>query len=598
VLVAPVGGQLLLPEGEPAEWLAALAASRTGEPTNIASRLSVPREHVVGPHSVCEGDSPQYSGYLPAGPDAAYFFWLAEHRGGNSGTELRRAGDAQATNAQGAKTRDDFANGPITPEAPLILWLSGGPGCASSLALLAENGPCLAQNRNGTNAVKKNTWSWTEVANVVWVDQPASVGFSVGSAPHSITNESGVASHMAAFIHSFYARFPRFLATPLFLFGESYAGHYIPAIAAALLRNTSRFSANDVRIPLAGIALGNAMVNPAVQWETNALFAYTGGHSAGGSLPGGFVPKQEYLEMKSSLPVCEKDLKSCQRAEEAGTDSGYKCNGAVNACLYGEVAAPQMVGLNPYDVRERCTLIEPPVPCIDLSAETVFLNQPATQEALGIPTYLRPFPWKACNSELLNDFISSGDYLMSFESEVAEILAADIPVLVYSGDTDAMCNWLGCRLWVERLQWPHQRDWESAAELDFTVGAHGSGGRYTAAGREKSLRGLTFLQIYDAGHMVPSDQPEAALAMVSEFISPSSRWAMAPPVPQSTLPVQVLAAVAVPAADPVMPIVMASLAFAAVGLFLTRTLSWYVGQCCPGSSGVEADETGYMLIAG
>ncbi|CAE8652775.1 unnamed protein product, partial [Polarella glacialis] len=34
-----------------------------------------------------------------------------------------------------------------------------------------------------------------------------------------------------------------------------------------------------------------------------------------------------------------------------------------------------------------------------------------------------------------------------------------------------------------------------------------------------------YLQIYDSGHLVPMDQPEASLAMVREFISPKSRWA-------------------------------------------------------------------------
>jgi cathepsin A (carboxypeptidase C) len=35
----------------------------------------------------------------------------------------------------------------------------------------------------------------------------------------------------------------------------------------------------------------------------------------------------------------------------------------------------------------------------------------------------------------------------------------------------------------------------------------------------RTAGGLTFLQVYDAGHMVPSDQPEHALAMITQFLN-------------------------------------------------------------------------------
>merc|ERR1719297_173689 len=64
-----------------------------------------------------------------------------------------------------------------TPEhIPLIVWLSGGPGCSSTLALLFENGPCSV-NLDGTETVP-NPHSWNKVAHVLYVDQPAGVGFS------------------------------------------------------------------------------------------------------------------------------------------------------------------------------------------------------------------------------------------------------------------------------------------------------------------------------------------------------------------------------------------------------------------------------------
>ena len=38
-------------------------------------------------------------------------------------------------------------------------------------------------------------------------------------------------------------------------------------------------------------------------------------------------------------------------------------------------------------------------------------------------------------------------------------------------------------------------------------------------GQARTYKGFTFLRVYNAGHMVPHDQPKAALAMMEQFIS-------------------------------------------------------------------------------
>lgn len=80
-------------------------------------------------------------------------------------------------------------------EDPLVLWLTGGPGCSSTLALLAENGPCTVNDDGETTT--PNPSSWNKRANVIWVDQPAGVGFSYGKAPGDFDHgEEGVGEDM------------------------------------------------------------------------------------------------------------------------------------------------------------------------------------------------------------------------------------------------------------------------------------------------------------------------------------------------------------------------------------------------------------------
>ena len=41
------------------------------------------------------------------------------------------------------------------------------------------------------------------------------------------------------------------------------------------------------------------------------------------------------------------------------------------------------------------------------------------------------------------------------------------------------------------------------------------------AGLYKAAKGLTFLRVHEAGHMVPIDQPKNAYSMVNDFMYPS-----------------------------------------------------------------------------
>ena len=60
-----------------------------------------------------------------------------------------------------------------------MVWLSGGPGCSSQLALLAENGPCVP-NEDGSDTIS-NKWSWTNKANVIWVRKTSVWQYSLWS---------------------------------------------------------------------------------------------------------------------------------------------------------------------------------------------------------------------------------------------------------------------------------------------------------------------------------------------------------------------------------------------------------------------------------
>lgn len=54
--------------------------------------------------------------------------------------------------------------------APLALWLNGGPGCSSLIGLFQENGPCTLNG--GSSEPQLNPNSWNNVANMVSLTKP------------------------------------------------------------------------------------------------------------------------------------------------------------------------------------------------------------------------------------------------------------------------------------------------------------------------------------------------------------------------------------------------------------------------------------------
>lgn len=158
------------------------------------------KKHVLhtkdGANDICDGGVKSIAGYMDIsgsdydkkGQNKHLFFWMFEKRG---------------------EVKDD---------TPFIVWLTGGPGCSSTLALLSENGPCTVNDDGASTSL--NPHSWTEAAHVLWLDQPAGVGFSYGSEDDS--NEAMVSEDAYYFLQGFFQTYPEYAGHPLYVVGESY----------------------------------------------------------------------------------------------------------------------------------------------------------------------------------------------------------------------------------------------------------------------------------------------------------------------------------------------------------------------------------------
>jgi len=70
-----------------------------------------------------------------------------------------------------AESMSDPANDPV------VIWFNGGPGCSSMLAFMQENGPLAVDD--GEDYIKTNPYPWNTRANMLWIESPAGVGYSL-----------------------------------------------------------------------------------------------------------------------------------------------------------------------------------------------------------------------------------------------------------------------------------------------------------------------------------------------------------------------------------------------------------------------------------
>jgi cathepsin A (carboxypeptidase C) len=382
---------------------------------------------------------------------------------------------------------------------PVVLWLTGGPGCSSGLAVLRENGPCKLNEHMG---IENNTYSWNNFATVIYMDQPAGVGYSYSDNGGLDTNETEVANDMYVFMQALYKQYPALLKKPLFVYGESYGGHFAPAVAHRIFQGNQR--KEGIHLPLRGLSTGNGLTDPAVQYKYYADLAYNWcdtvlGHPC--------VTKAVYDKMTSEIPACIAAIDDCNMEK-----NNSACLGAHPLCRY-QMNAFYETGLNVYDIRRKCTF---PGLCYNFTAESDFFNSAPVQDALlGASRAGRT--WAICNGTVNGMFGS--DWYHDFDRFIPPMMEiAGIRVLVYAGDMDFICNWIGNKHWTLGLEWVNRTAYRAAPDIPWYLDAIPAGIFRTVASPQNNLQ-FTFLQIHGAGHMVPMDQPKRALEMVRHFLN-------------------------------------------------------------------------------
>ncbi|KAG1334636.1 Serine carboxypeptidase II-3 [Cocos nucifera] len=370
-----------------------------------------------------------------------------------------------------------FVESPEDPSTkPLVLWLNGGPGCSSlGGGAMEELGPFRVSSDGRT--LYANVYAWNQVANVIFLESPAGVGFSYSNttSDYQLSGDKRTARDSYAFLVNWLERFPQYKTRDFYVTGESYAGHYIPELASLILGNNK--ITNGAVINLKGVAIGNAYIDD--NTNARAIYDYYWTHA--------LISDEAYEEIRSKCTF---------------TGANY-----TQGCASALTAADAEVGnIDYYDIyaplckapsrAARSTELEAD-PCAGLYTRS-YLNQPEVQQALHANvTGLCRFVGFGSN------WTDSPDTLLP---TIKQLISSGISVWLYSGDQDSVVPVTSTRYSIDMLGLGIESSWRP-----WYIG--GEVGGYVVG-----YEGLTFATVRGAGHMVPSYQPERSLTMISSFL--------------------------------------------------------------------------------
>ncbi|CEJ55066.1 hypothetical protein PMG11_01343 [Penicillium brasilianum] len=404
------------------------------------------------------------------------------------------------------------------PSDDLTIWLNGGPGCSSMQGFLQENGRFTWQP--GTYKPVINEYSWVNLTNMLWVDQPVGTGFSVGTP--TATDEQDIAVDFVQFLTKFQKLY-NIRNFRIFMSGESYAGRYVPYISAAMLdkNDTEHFN-------LSGALMYDACIG---QWDwiqaELPAYPFVQQHSELFNFNSSFM-----MELESTYQECgyeeyfDKYFTYPASEVQPSRIMNYSVCDIYNM-IYFEAYDPNPCW-NPYRVNQACPLLWDvlgfPTDLAYEPAPETYFNRTDVKKALHVPESLE---WSLCSSESVfvgNDPGPEQQYDTSLnptEGVLPRLIEATNRVLISNGDWDYLVITNGTLLAIQNMTWNGELGFQTRPATPINIempdlqwsaifeaqdGYGGLDGPQGLMGIQHYERGLMFAETFQAGHRQAQDQ--------------------------------------------------------------------------------------------
>ncbi|KAG9832825.1 serine carboxypeptidase, partial [Aureobasidium melanogenum] len=369
----------------------------------------------------------------------------------------------------------------------IAIWFNGGPGCSSLSGLLTENGPFTWEA--GTLEPVQNPYTWVNLTNMLWVEQPVGVGFSQGVP--NITNEVELGLEFIGFYKQFVDAF-NLHNWKVYLTGESYAGFYVPYIADAFIN-----AADTVYYNLKGIAINDpiigdetaqqqAVIVPFVDYWENVIY-----------LNETFLQQihdradqcnyTSYLEKYLTFPPPQEKFPTLPDPYESDTyacdmfDTVYEAILLVNPCF------------NIYHITETCPHPWSVLGGVNVgdyipSGEVVYFNRTDVQKAINAPVGTN---WQQCTNTNVfggannNQSLSDTSKGPALDGTLQRVIEYTNNTIIGSGNLDMLLSTNGTLLAIQSMSWNGKQGLQEYPGKEFDVPYHPeyNGGALAGAGK-------------------------------------------------------------------------------------------------------------------
>ncbi|KAL8488609.1 hypothetical protein ACS0TY_024774 [Phlomoides rotata] len=371
-----------------------------------------------------------------------------------------------------------------------------GPGCSSvAYGASEEIGP-FRINKDASS-LYLNKYSWNRVANILFLESPAGVGYSYTNTTSDLkdSGDKRTAQDALVFLIKWMSRFPQYKYRDFYISGESYAGHYVPQLAKEI-HDYNKKSSHPI-INLKGFIVGNAVTDNYYDGIGTVTYWWT--HSMISDKTYKLIMKYCNFRSNRSSDKCDNAMSYAMNHEFGNIDQysiytpscdaskTYKTN-KISGSLKNTLIGLRFSG---YD------------PCTESYAEKYY-NRVDVQKSLHANLTRIPYKWTACSDVLLRNWKDSDSSVIPIYKK---LIAAGLRIWLFSGDTDSVVPVTATRFSLSHLNLKINSPW-------YPWYCGGQVGGWTEV-----YDGLTFATVRGAGHEVPLIQPRRGFILFKTFLS-------------------------------------------------------------------------------
>ncbi|OMJ89398.1 hypothetical protein SteCoe_8505 [Stentor coeruleus] len=363
-----------------------------------------------------------------------------------------------------------------TDTRPIILWLDGGPGCSGEGGMICERISPLYINNTLDPVYTRTTWA--QNFHLLTVDFPYNTGFSVAESENDLQNTtSGASAYLYTFLQILNKKYPTWFKRDLYIFGESYGGHWVPGAAyKIIMENKSINITNNSYLRLKGIGMQDPLCDT-------------------------YYQSQYYDFVGYSLGIINNQQKSIIRHLQSQEFLSIQRGNFAQANIYQEFILSNLTtfaeSVSIYDVRTSTDS--------DLGGCEEWLNLNSTKNLIHAPD----IQWSFCNNDVYNAF--SADITSGAITAMMPTILENAKVLIWNGQDDVIVNTVGLENFLSGVQWQYMPNFLRSRKAVWKVQGN-------IAGYAQSYSNMTFVALLKAGHMGNLNQPVAISDMVNRFI--------------------------------------------------------------------------------